>query len=443
MEYDIALSFAGEDREYVEKVAAYLRRSGVKVFYDKYEQVGLWGKDLYEHLSEVYQRKARFTVMFISRYYAEKLWTQLERKNAQARAFREKVEYILPTRFDDTEIPGLTSTVGYLDLRNLSPAQLAKAICEKLTQTGVPSVPVVPSTTPESTAPLLNAAPELRELEAPPRRVNDVLKRWYAIQAANSQAFLHHLLARDNELRSQYREFCSEFIVSYLPGIAGRRYSSLDLLNHFAAIEQNIYSLLPPENRTVIKPLEAMILLLGIFCHDVGVKRCNEDSVAWPFDDHHEIGSELVCEEFQTMRIAPPLVDSVATLVRYHRALPLDDVPEKHVVQCAEVRIRFLASLLRLADFLDYRHGLISATAPNIDAISIRSLSLRINAEIWTISIEGHAESISEAKAAIGLKYNIESILSGVKKVLAQNGLMYETVGISNNLIAPLLPEND
>lgn len=280
-------------------------------------------------------------------------------------------------------------------------------------------------------------------LGAPPGRVNDVLKHWYAIQAANSQAFLHHLLARDNELRSQYREFCSEFIVSYLPGIAGRRYSTYQLLNHFAAIEQNIYSLLPPENRTVIKPLEAMILLLGIFCHDVGVKRCNEDSVAWPFEDHHEIGSELVREECQAMRIAPPLVNSVATLVRYHRVLPLGDVPEKHAVQGTEVRIQFLASLLRLADFLDYRHGLISATAPNIDAISRRSLSLRIDAERWTISIEGHAESRSEAKAALGLKYNIESILCGVKKVLAQNGLRYKTVGIDNNLIAPLLQENE
>ena len=44
--YDIALSFAGEDREYVEKVATLLKENGVKVFYDKFEQVDLWGKDV-------------------------------------------------------------------------------------------------------------------------------------------------------------------------------------------------------------------------------------------------------------------------------------------------------------------------------------------------------------------------------------------------------------
>ena len=45
-EYDVALSFAGEDREYVEAVASALQQAGVKVFYDQYEEVELWGKNL-------------------------------------------------------------------------------------------------------------------------------------------------------------------------------------------------------------------------------------------------------------------------------------------------------------------------------------------------------------------------------------------------------------
>ena len=42
--YDVCLSFAGEDRDYVNKVAEELRSAGVRVFYDLYEQVDLWGK---------------------------------------------------------------------------------------------------------------------------------------------------------------------------------------------------------------------------------------------------------------------------------------------------------------------------------------------------------------------------------------------------------------
>ena len=54
--YDVALSFAGEQRAYVEKVAAALRRRGHRPFYDDYEKASLWGKDLYEHLDCVYQK---------------------------------------------------------------------------------------------------------------------------------------------------------------------------------------------------------------------------------------------------------------------------------------------------------------------------------------------------------------------------------------------------
>jgi hypothetical protein len=131
-QYDVALSFAGEDRAYVEMVADSLKYKGVQVFYDQYEQVDLWGKDLYEHFIEIYQNKSRFTVLFISKHYKDKIWANHERRAAQARALRESDEYILPARFDDTEINGILPTTAYLDLRNLSPEEVSVSICEKL-----------------------------------------------------------------------------------------------------------------------------------------------------------------------------------------------------------------------------------------------------------------------------------------------------------------------
>jgi hypothetical protein len=133
---DIALSFAGEDRDYVDRVANLLKERGVKVFYDLFEEADLWGKDLYVHLSDVYRKRARFTVMFISEAYAKKLWTNHERKAAQARAFQEAQEYILPARFDDTEIPGVLPTVGYVSLKNRSAGDLVSLITRKLVSSG-------------------------------------------------------------------------------------------------------------------------------------------------------------------------------------------------------------------------------------------------------------------------------------------------------------------
>jgi len=50
----------------------------------------------------------------------------------QARAFQESREYILPARFDDTEIPGILKTVGYVSLKHKSPEELAMLIEKKL-----------------------------------------------------------------------------------------------------------------------------------------------------------------------------------------------------------------------------------------------------------------------------------------------------------------------
>lgn len=136
--FHVALSFAGEDRAFVEAVAAALRADGVDVFYDRFEEAELWGKDLYAHLSDIYQNRAIFTVMFISEAYGQKLWTNHERRSAQARAFTESREYILPAFFDETvKVPGLLKTTGHVALSGRSPSDLAGLIVKKLRKEGV------------------------------------------------------------------------------------------------------------------------------------------------------------------------------------------------------------------------------------------------------------------------------------------------------------------
>jgi CheY-like chemotaxis protein len=129
--YDIALSFAGEDRVCADALAKALRLRGLDIFYDKYEKSTLWGKNLYTYLSDIYQNKARYCVMFLSQHYATKLWTNHERESAQARAFRENEEYILPIRLDDTEIPGIPLTIAYLSWPPETAETIAEAIMVK------------------------------------------------------------------------------------------------------------------------------------------------------------------------------------------------------------------------------------------------------------------------------------------------------------------------
>ena len=132
-EYDIALSFAGEDREIAEKLAEILsRKKGLRVFYDKYEQVNLWGKNLYDHLIEVYEKKAKYCVILISKNYVKKVWTNLERQAAQARALKENEEYILPIKIDNSEIKGLLNTVAFINLKDYDLEVIADMIVKKV-----------------------------------------------------------------------------------------------------------------------------------------------------------------------------------------------------------------------------------------------------------------------------------------------------------------------
>ncbi len=188
-EYDVVLSFAGEDRGYVEAVAECLKGWGLKVFYDKYEQIDLWGKDLYVHLDTVYREKARFCIMFISRYYKDKLWTNHERESAQARAFEEHKEYILPARFDNTKIPGLRETIGYIPLKNYTPSQFAELVVKKV------GLPIPEKFLPSDLTSLLKFMGA--------RSKKDRL----AVQQIAEHLLSELILMKDNELRFIYNLF--------------------------------------------------------------------------------------------------------------------------------------------------------------------------------------------------------------------------------------------
>jgi hypothetical protein len=160
VEFDIALSFAGEDREYVDQVANILRGKGISLFYDKFEEANLWGKNLYDYLSDIYRNKAFYTIMFISENYNKKLWANHERQSMQSRAFQENQEYILPARFDETEIPGLLPTIGYIPLKDKTPTDFSEIICKKLVLSGrtVPSEKIRKSLSPLVKVPKSNPA---------------------------------------------------------------------------------------------------------------------------------------------------------------------------------------------------------------------------------------------------------------------------------------------
>ena len=151
--WDVALSFAGAQRDYVEQVARALQARGVRCFYDADEQIELWGKYLAEELPTIYGEQAAAVVVFASAEYAARDWTRQERRAALGRAVRERREYVLPARFDDTPLPGLLSDVSYIDLRTKTPQQFAAMIADKLAALGIaPLAPLADAGNPAQDA---------------------------------------------------------------------------------------------------------------------------------------------------------------------------------------------------------------------------------------------------------------------------------------------------
>lgn len=130
--YDVALSFAGEDRAYASALAAFLKAREQRVFYDDYLRAELWGENLYEYLIDIYQHQAILCVIFISQHYVQNSWSRLECRAAQVRAMRENQPYILPVRLDQSELPGLLPTIAYIDLESSSIEEIGNLLMRKL-----------------------------------------------------------------------------------------------------------------------------------------------------------------------------------------------------------------------------------------------------------------------------------------------------------------------
>lgn len=133
--YDVALSFAGEDRKYVEEVALFLKKKNIAVFYYYFEEEALWGKNLISYLEEIYTNKSKYCVVFISQYYVQKEWTCYESAAAMVRLLNSNMkqkEYLLPVKFDETKVSGVLSTIGFIDGKKKTPDELGNLIIKKL-----------------------------------------------------------------------------------------------------------------------------------------------------------------------------------------------------------------------------------------------------------------------------------------------------------------------
>ncbi|UVS82430.1 putative protein containing a TIR (Toll-Interleukin 1-resistance) domain protein [Actinokineospora sp. UTMC 2448] len=77
-EYDVALSFAGEDRKFVEHLRDEIQDKGLVVFYDFTEMYRIVANNIEEYMRPIYDSGSRYVVVVIGESYSKKRWTIFE-----------------------------------------------------------------------------------------------------------------------------------------------------------------------------------------------------------------------------------------------------------------------------------------------------------------------------------------------------------------------------
>ncbi len=132
--FEVALSFPGEHRSYVDRVAAELERllEPNACFYDKYYEAQLARPNLDVLLQGIYGDRSGLVVAFVCREYDEKEWCGIEWRKIRERGALGEEDDIMYVRIGEGDVPGMTSLDGYVDARTRTPEEIARMVVERV-----------------------------------------------------------------------------------------------------------------------------------------------------------------------------------------------------------------------------------------------------------------------------------------------------------------------
>jgi hypothetical protein len=103
-EWDVALSFAGENRDLAEYLYDRLTSLDVPVFYDAHFEANYLGKTWSAQFKEIFGDKSRYVVCILDKHHSEKIWPTFEREIFTPRVASGTV---IPIFLDDTKFVGI------------------------------------------------------------------------------------------------------------------------------------------------------------------------------------------------------------------------------------------------------------------------------------------------------------------------------------------------
>jgi hypothetical protein len=109
--YDVILSYVVEDYQYAHSLAEELRELGIGVYNDEYLQPIKEWAPIYAHLTDLYENKAPYRVVLLSRDFV--FQTDLEKEVAQTLILGKDTSTI-SIQLDDVDISSIPSSISCL-----------------------------------------------------------------------------------------------------------------------------------------------------------------------------------------------------------------------------------------------------------------------------------------------------------------------------------------
>jgi hypothetical protein len=128
--FEVALSFPGEIREYIEPIVAELERTvgPNSYFYDNNYKAQLARPSLDLLLQTIYKDRAKLIVVFLCEKYQEKKWCGIEFNAIREIIFDKRHDKIMYIKMDEGIVEGTFKTDGYIDGRKHNPKEIADFI---------------------------------------------------------------------------------------------------------------------------------------------------------------------------------------------------------------------------------------------------------------------------------------------------------------------------
>jgi hypothetical protein len=133
-EFDVALSFPGEIRDYIKNIAEELERiiGPNSYFYDNNYIAQLARPSLDELLQDIYRKRSKLVVVFLCEKYQEKEWCGIEFRAIKEIIMERQNEKVMFVKMDSGEVKGVFKTDGYIDGQAHAPSEIASFIKERI-----------------------------------------------------------------------------------------------------------------------------------------------------------------------------------------------------------------------------------------------------------------------------------------------------------------------